>query len=111
MSFLFGSAHYVSKFNPKLAPLCNPLGPVLRKPTKYSWTEEHTVHFDAFKTRIANHTENTHQKPQFETRMKYDAYRSSLGVQVSSIVQLFWERIFSYNRPLSFSFSFKRTMF
>ena len=58
-SFL-GSVHYISKFIPNLAQLCHPLRPLLRKYTNYIWTEEHTIHFNAIKTRIANHTDNIH---------------------------------------------------
>ena len=58
-SFL-GSVHYISKFIPNLAHLCYPLRPLRRKSTKHIWTDEHTIHFNATETRIANHTENTH---------------------------------------------------
>ena len=65
-SFL-GSVHYISKFIPNLVQLYYPLRPLLRKSTKYIWTDEHTLHFNAIKTRIAGHTENTHYNPQLET--------------------------------------------
>ena len=45
-SFL-GSVHYISEFVPNPAQLCHPLRPLLRKYTKYTWTDEHTVHFNA----------------------------------------------------------------
>ena len=77
-SFL-GSVHYTSKIIPNLAQLCHLLRPPLRKSTKYIWTDEHTKHFNAIKTRIANHTENVHYIPQLETRIKCDAFRSGLG--------------------------------
>ena len=77
-SFL-GSVHYISKFIPNLAQLCHHLRPLLRKSTKYIWTDEHTKHFNAIKTRNANHTENIHYNPQLETRIKCDASRSGLG--------------------------------
>ena len=57
-SFLY-SVHYISKFTTNLAQLCYPLRPLLRKSIKYIWTDEHTKHFNAIKTRIAHHTENT----------------------------------------------------
>ena len=47
-SFL-GSVHYISKFIPNLAQRCHPLRPLLRKSTKYIWTDEHTIHFNATK--------------------------------------------------------------
>ena len=77
-SFL-GLVHFISKFIPNLAQLCHPLRPLLRKSTKYIWTDKHTKHFNAMKTRIANHTENIHYNPQPETRIKCDASRSGLG--------------------------------
>ena len=42
-SFL-GSVHYISKFIPNLAQLCHPLRPLLRKSTKYIWTDTHILH-------------------------------------------------------------------
>ena len=56
-SFL-GSIHYISNFIHTLAQLCNPSRPLLRKSINYIWTEEHTIKFNAVKTRIANHTES-----------------------------------------------------
>ena len=67
-SFL-GSVHYSSKLIPNLAQLCHPLRPLLRKSTKYSWIDEHTIYFNAIETRIANHTENTPYNPQLQTRI------------------------------------------
>ena len=83
-SFL-GSVHYISKVIPNLAQLCHPLRPLLRKSTKYIWTDTHTLHFNAIKTRIANHTENIHYNPQFETRIKCDASRSGLGAALEQL--------------------------
>ena len=64
-----GSVLNISKFIANLAQLCHPLGPLLRKPIKYTWTEEETVHFNAIKPRVANHTENTHYNLQIRTRL------------------------------------------
>ena len=83
-SFL-GSAHYISKFIPNLAQLCRPLSYLLRKSTKYVWTDDHTKHFNAIKTRIANHTENIHCNPQLEPSIKCDASRSALGAALEQL--------------------------
>ena len=83
-SFL-GSFHYISKFIPNLAQLCHPLRPLLRKSTKYIWTDEHTIHSIAIKTRIVNHTENIHYNPQLETRINCDASRSGLGAELEQL--------------------------
>ena len=97
-SFL-GSVHYISKFIPNLAQLCHPLRPLLRKSTKFVWTDTHTLHFNAIKTRIANHTENMHYNPQFETRIKCDASRSGLGAALEQLTVDGW-------KPISFASRF-----
>ena len=97
-SFL-GSVHYISKFIPNSAQLCHPLRPLLRKSTKYIWTDAHTLHFNAIKTRIANHTENIHYNPQLETRIKCDASRSRLGAALEQLTVDGW-------KPISFASRF-----
>ena len=94
-SFL-GSVNYISKFIPNLAQLCHPLRPLLRKSTKYIWTDEHTKHFNAIKTQIANHTENTHYNPQLERRIKCDASQSGLGAALEQLTCNGW-------KPISFA--------
>ena len=97
-SFL-GSVHYFNKFIPNLAQLCHPLRPLLRKSTKYFWIDAHTPHFNAIKTRIANHTENVHYNPQLETRTKCDASRSGLGAALEQLTVDGW-------KPISFASRF-----
>ena len=97
-SFL-GSVHYNSKFIPNLAQLCHPLRPFLQKSAKCIWTDEHTIHFDAIKTRIANHTENIHCNPQLETRKKCDASCSGLGAALEQLTVDGW-------KPISFASRF-----
>ena len=97
-SFL-GSVHYISKIIPNLAQLCHPLRPLLRKSTKYIWTDAHTLHFNAIKTRIANHTENMHYNPQLETRIKCDVSRSGLGAALEQLTVDGW-------KPISFASRF-----
>ena len=94
-----GSVHYISKFSPNLAQLCHPLRPLLRKSTKYIWTDAHKLHFNAIKTRIANHTENIHYNPQLETRIKCDASRSGLGAALEQLTVDGW-------KPISFASRF-----
>ena len=96
---LLGSVHYISKFIPNLAQLCHPLRPLLRRSTKYIWTDEHTKHFNAIKTRIANHTEKIHYNPQLETRIKCDASRSGLGAALEQLTVNGW-------KPISFASRF-----
>ena len=81
------------------AQLCHPLRPLLRKSTKYIWTDAHTLPFNAIKTRIANHTENIHYNPQLETRIKCDASRSGLGAALEQLTVDGW-------KPISFASRF-----
>ena len=81
-----------------MAQLCHPLRLLLRK-TKYIWTDEHTLHFIAIKTRIANHTENFHYNPQLETRIECDVSRSGLGAALEQITVDGW-------KPISFASRF-----
>ena len=96
-SFL-GSVHYISKFIPNLAQLCHPLRPLLRKSTKYIWTDDNTTHFNAIKTRIADHTENIHYNPQLDTQIKCDASRSGLGAALEQLTVDDWKPIFFASR-------------
>ena len=52
--------------------------------------------FNAIKTQIANHTENTHYNPQLETRIKCDASRSGLGAALEQLTVDGW-------KPISFA--------
>ena len=99
-SFL-GSVHYISKFIPNLAQLCNPFRPLRRKSTKHIWTDEHTRHFSAIKTQIANHTENIHYNPQLETRIKCDASRSGLRAALEQLTVDGWKSILFASRLLN----------
>ena len=70
-----GSVHYFGKFIPHLAQLCYPLRPLLKKSSKFLWTEEHTKHFNSIKEKIANSTEKSHYNPKLNVRVKCDASR------------------------------------
>ena len=45
----FGSVNYISKFIPNLEQLCRTLRTLLKKSTKFLWTEIHTKHFNIIK--------------------------------------------------------------
>ena len=70
-----GSIHHLGKFIPNLSQLCYPLRPLLKKNTKFFWTEEHEKQFSLIKEQIAETTENKHFNPELETRIKCDASR------------------------------------
>ena len=73
------SVHHLSKFIPNLTQMCHQLKPLLRKNTKFVWTDEHEQNFKLIKTKIAESTEIKHFNPDLETRIKCDAPRKSLG--------------------------------
>ena len=74
-----GSVHHLGKFIPNLSQLCYPLRPLLKKNTKFLWTDEHEKQFSLIKEQIAKTTENKHFNPELETRIKCDASRKGLG--------------------------------
>ena len=77
-SFL-GSVHYVRKVIPILAHISLPLRALLKKSSKFVWTDVKENCFFEIKNRIKNATLNSHYNPQLEIRGKCDASRSSLG--------------------------------
>ena len=91
-SFL-GSVHYISKFIPNLAQISHSLQPLLKKSSKFIWTEEHENLFIEIKNRIANATKNSHYNPQLETRVKSDASRSGLGAALEQLTVDGWKPI------------------
>ena len=74
-----GSVHQLGKFIPNLSQLCYPLQPLLKKNSKFIWTEEHDKQFSPIKKQITETTENKHFNPELETRIKCDASRKGLG--------------------------------
>ena len=96
-----GSVLYICKFIPNLVQVCHPLRPLLRKSNKYIWTDEHTKHFNAIKTRIVIHTKNIHYNPQLETRIKCDASRSGLGAAIEQLTVNGWKSIYFASRFLN----------
>ena len=63
-----GSVHRLEKFIPNLSQLCYPLRPLLKKNTKFIWTDEDEKQFTLIKEKIAETTENKHFNPDLETR-------------------------------------------
>ena len=70
-----GSLHHLGKFIPNLSQLCFPLRPLLKKNTKFIWTDDHEEQFKLIKAKIAETTENKHFIPDLETRIICDASR------------------------------------
>ena len=73
-----GSVHHLGKFIPNLSQLCFPFRALLKKNTKFIWTDEHEKQFKLIE-KIAETTENKHFNPDLETRIKCDASRKGLG--------------------------------
>ena len=63
----------------------DPLSPFSKKHVKFLWTEEHTLHFNTIKYKIAASTENIHYKPKLDVPVKCDASRSGLGAVIEQI--------------------------
>ena len=74
-SFL-GSVNDLSKFIRNLSQLCHQLRPLLKKNTKFVWTDELETNFQSIKNKVASATENTHYNPLLETWIKCDASRA-----------------------------------
>ena len=98
-SFL-GSVHYIGKFIPNLPQISHPLRPLLKKTSKFIWTEEHENCFNEIKNRIANATAISHYNPQLETRVKCDASRSGLGAALEQLTVDGWKPITFMSRFL-----------
>ena len=73
------SVHYLGKFILNLSHLCHPLRPLLKKNTKYIWTDELEIHFHSIENKFANASANLYYNPHLETRIICDASRAGLG--------------------------------
>ena len=51
---------------------------MVKKNTKFVWTDENEQHFRIIKAKIAEATENKHFNPDLETRIKCDASQKGL---------------------------------
>ena len=74
-----GLINHLGKFIPNLSLLCYPIRPLLKKNTKFVWTDDHEEQFRLIKTKIAGTAESKHFNPDLETCKKCDASRNSLG--------------------------------
>ena len=101
LCFFMGSVHYIGKFIPNLAQNSHPLRPLLKKTSKFIWTEEHENCFNEIKNLIANATANSHYNPQLKTRVKCDASRSSLGAALEQLTVDGWKPIAYTSRFLN----------
>ena len=95
-----GSVHHL-KFLPYLSHLCYPLRPLLRKNTKFIWTDEHEEQFKLIKGKIAETTEKKHFNPDLETRIKCDASRKGLGCALEQRAPKGWRNLAFASRFLN----------
>ena len=96
-----GSVHHLGKFIPNLSQLCYPLRPLLKKKTKFLWTDEHEKQFSLIKEQIAKTTENKHLNPELETRIKCDASRKGLGCALEQRTPNCWHTVAFASRFLN----------
>ena len=96
-----GSVHHLGKFIPNLSQLCYPLRPLLKKNSKFLWTDEHEKQFSLIKEQIAETTENKHFNPELETRIKCDASRKCLGCALEQRTPNGWHTVAFASRFLN----------
>ena len=96
-----GSVHHLGKFIPNLLQLCYPLRPLIKKNTKFLWTDEHEKQFTLIKEKIAETTENKHSNPDLETRIKCDASRKGLGCALEQRTPNGWHTVAFASRILN----------
>ena len=96
-----GSVPRLGKFIPNLSQLCYSLRPLLKKNTKFLWTEEHEKQFSLIKEQIAETTENKHFNPELETRIKCDASRRGLGCALEQRTPNGWHTVAFASRFLN----------
>ena len=71
--------------------LDTPSALLLKKPSKFIWTEEHEKCFNEIKDCITNATANSRYNPQLQTRIKCDASRSCLGTALEQLTVDGWK--------------------
>ena len=96
-----GSIHHLGKFIPNLSQLCYPHRPLLKKNTKFVWTDEHEEQFKLIKAKIAETTKNKHFNPDIETCIKCDASRKELGSALKQRTPNGWHTVVFASRFLS----------
>ena len=80
-SFL-SPVHYISKFIPNRAQISPPHRPLLKKSSKFTWTDAHRNCFIEKKNHIMNATENSHYNPRAR---KMCASHSGLGAALEQL--------------------------
>ena len=84
-----------------MSQLCYPLRPLLKKNTKFIWTDEHEKQFTLIKEKIAETTENKYFNPDLETRMKCNASRKGLGCALEQRTPNGWHTVAFASRFLN----------
>ena len=95
-----GSFHHLGKLIPNLSQLCYPLRNLLKKNTKFIWTDEHEKQFTLIKEKIAETTENKDFNPDLGTRIKCDASRKGLGCALEQRTPNGWHTVAFASRIL-----------
>ena len=85
--------HHLGKFIPNLLQLCYALRPLLKKNTKFVWTDEHEEQFKLIKAKIDETTGKKHFNPDLETRIKRDASRKGLGCVLEQRTRNGWHTV------------------
>ena len=70
-----------------------PTSTLLKKSTKFLWTDEHEKQFILIKEKIAETTENKHFNLDLETRIKCDASRKVLGCALEQQILNGWHTV------------------
>ena len=84
-----------------MSQLCYPLRPLLKKNSKFLWTDEHEKQFSLIKEQVAETTENKHFNPELETRIKCDASRKGLGCALEQRTPNCWHTVAIASRFLN----------
>ena len=95
------SVNYIGKCFQNLAQISYPLRPLLKKASKFIWTEAYDNCFNEIKNRIAKATANSHYSPQLATRVKCDASHSGHGAALGQLTVDGWKPIAFTSRFLS----------
>ena len=81
--------------------MCYLIRPLLKKNTKFFWTDHHEEQFKLIKTKIAETTENKHFNPDLETRIKCDDSRNGLECALEQRTPNGWHTVAFASRFLS----------
>ena len=95
-----GSVHHLGKFIPNLSQLCFTLRPLLKRNTKFIWTDDHDEQLKFIKAKIAETIENKHFYPDLETRIKCDASPKGLGCALKQRTANGWHTVAFASRYL-----------